>query len=87
MLIAFVIIASHIAVSSAQISPECAAAYNETFHNENTTGCTSAYFSQLSQVTPSNESERMMVCDADQVCNAKIENVISSCGDSVSSYS
>lgn len=84
MLIAAVVIASCIAVSSAQVpSPECSEAYNATFRSQNSTNCSLAYFSLLSPVTSTDE-KRMMVCDEGQMCNIMLENVITTCGDSVS---
>ena len=81
MLIAAVVIASSIIISSAQPSAQCVAAYNATFDSSDPT-CFFAYAGLIQG--DYTESERMMVCDVGQQCNAMIENITSACGDTVS---
>ena len=85
MLIAAVVIASSIIISSAQPSSQCLAAYNTTFaFDSSDQTCSSAYFNLTLGPGNYTEAERMMVCDVGQQCNAMIENIISICGDTVS---
>ena len=84
-IVAAVVIASCFALSSAQSqpSPQCITAYNATFGDTATdTTCVAAYYSLL--FGSATEEQGMMVCDAGQQCNTMIENVISTCGDTVS---
>ena len=81
MLIAAVIV-SFIALSSAQPSPECITAFNAIFNSAETIGCSGAYGSLF--YGNASDEQRMMVCDADQQCNTMIENVITTCGNTVS---
>ena len=81
MLIAAVVFASSIIISSAQPSSQCIAAYNATFDSSDQ-ACPSAYVELI--LGSYNEAERRMVCDAGQQCNTMIENVINICGDMVS---
>ena len=88
--IAFAVIASFIAHSSAQptsqSSTECNTTYNAAFENANSTltNCSVAY-NALASGSPITAEQRMMVCDAGEQCNAMIENVISACNNTVSS--
>ena len=82
MLIAAVVFASSIILSSAQPSSQCIAAYNATFDTSNPSACVLAYVGLIQGSFT--EAERMMVCDVGQQCNAMIENVINICGDTVS---
>ena len=81
MLIAAVIIASSIVLSSAQPSPECITAYNATFSSEDPT-CVTAYYLLLTG--NATDEQRMMVCNEGQQCNTMLENIITECGDAVS---
>ena len=80
MFIAAVAISSFILLSSAQPDQECAEAYDAVF-NANTT-CAEAYNAVF--YGNATDEQRMMVCDADQQCNAMIESIISTCGNMVS---
>lgn len=82
MLLAVVVIASSIVLSSAQPSSQCITAYNDTFDNAGSVNCSGAYLSLISGNVTS--QQRMMVCDAGQQCNIMIENVITLCGNTVS---
>ena len=69
----------------AQPSPQCIAAYNATFNEEDTTGCVGANFALF--LGAATDEQRMMVCSSGQQCNTMIENIISVCGDTVSQRS
>ena len=82
MLIVIVVIASIAVLSSAQPSSQCITAYNDTFDNPSAESCAQAYTALgFGNAT---DQQRMMVCDAGQQCNTLVENVINTCGYSVS---
>lgn len=85
MLLAVVVIVSSIVVSSAQptsqSSSACNATYNAAFGNAS--NCALAFYSLF--VGNATDEQRMMVCNASQQCNTMIEDIISECGDTVSS--
>ena len=80
-----VAISSVILLSSAppaQADPQCTRAFDAVF-NSNTT-CAEAYDTLF--YGNATDEQRMMVCNADQQCNAMIESIISACGNMVSLY-
>ena len=84
MLIAAVVITLCIVLSSAQ-PPECIAAYNAVFTSadDEAINCTAAYYAALTN-SATNE-QTAMVCNVGQQCNSMIENIITQCGDMVTS--
>ena len=85
MLIATVVITlfKFIALSSAQPSPECLAAYNAVFTSADGEpgDCAVAYYAALTN--NATDEQTMMVCNIGQQCNTMIENIITRCGDMV----
>ena len=84
MLIAAVVIASFITLSSAQLSPECSAAYDAVFTSTDNeaTDCATAYYAALT--SSATDEQMMMVCNVGQQCNIMIESIITQCGHMVS---
>ena len=85
IIVTAVVIVSSFVLSSAQDQPsaQCITTYNATFGASTTDmTCVTAYYSLL--FGAATDEQRMMVCDAGQQCNAMIENIINTCGDTVS---
>ena len=88
-IITALVIALSFVLSSAQPEPqpsaECIAAYNATFTEADTNGCSAASLALF--LGSATDDQRMTVCTAGQQCNTMIENVISMCGNTVSNCS
>lgn len=68
--------------SSAEPTPQCIAAYNATFNSAASATCATAYFSLV--FGSATDEQTMMVCNISQPCYSMIENVIITCGNTVS---
>ena len=83
MLLTIIAILSFFLLSSAQTDPSnCTTAYANVFNSTNTV-CEDAYSAVI--YGNSTNEQRMMVCNASQDCNMMLENIVSTCGDTVSS--
>ena len=83
MLLTVIAISSFFLLSSAQTDPDCTTAYTNVFNSENKTVCAEAYNTVI--FGNSTDEQRMMVCNATQNCNMMLENIVSTCGYTVSS--
>ena len=88
MLIVAVVVTTSVLTSAqptSQSSSQCNMTYNATFEsmNPSDSACSVAFYLSLSG--DATDEQKMMVCNAGQ-CNTRIENVISACSNTVSSY-